>query len=253
MKRKPNPLKGTVSRFLSSGSQKWSRHKKKCERLGLNPEDVPVNTGCKRRSRAKKPRESDFVRFMNSIQTRGPDRPGTVYERWTKSIRATLETEGVWPTGTDDWNLDVVARYFQELQKELRASAMKVRHAKDRCKRRPDAPIHWIIHLLLDGSYRKKKAASLRESADEVHSLRRSFGAIYKDIRARLMRRKRMICMDYVYHWTPEKIYLNWYPKEKGVRIQWQYMYVPTLKRFAEKEVPLRITPFEICKADESD
>lgn len=108
MKRKPNPIKGTVARFLSQGTQQWMREQKKLENGRLS---APT--------RSKRPPESNFVRFFKSLENRGREsvRTGTIYDLWTKRIRSEMEKAGTWPTGMQEYSAEVIIEYISRLQR----------------------------------------------------------------------------------------------------------------------------------------
>lgn len=72
-----------------------------------------------RKKAPKKPKKSDFVRFFESLEERGPLSPrhGKLYERWTKRIREQMEAEGIWPTGQQKPSTEVVAQYVSRLMR----------------------------------------------------------------------------------------------------------------------------------------
>jgi hypothetical protein len=115
MKRKPHPIKGTVKRFLSKRVQQWAKQRRQEEAQGLDT----LGTNIKSRECKKKAPESEFVKFMNGLEKRGPDKPFNLYDKWTITIRERMEARGSWPTGMQDWTLDFLAEYLQELMKQF--------------------------------------------------------------------------------------------------------------------------------------
>ncbi len=71
-------------------------------------------------SRGKKQQKSNFVRFFESLQNRGPiSMHETLYIRYTKAVRTEMEAAGTWVTGKQDWSLVFIAEYISRLQRQF--------------------------------------------------------------------------------------------------------------------------------------
>lgn len=72
-----------------------------------------------RRRHGPKPKKSTWVKFMDSLENRGPLSPGSPYERWTKKVRADMEEARTWPKGTMACSVQMVAEYWSRILREF--------------------------------------------------------------------------------------------------------------------------------------
>jgi hypothetical protein len=69
--RRSNPIKNTIKNFIKAGSRKSKQKKKKYK--------------------------SNFVKFMESLENRGPLSMHGLYEKLTKKVRKEMEEANTWP------------------------------------------------------------------------------------------------------------------------------------------------------------
>ena len=67
----------------------------------------------------KGPKKSNFVRFFESLENRGPMTIHSQYERWARAVRAEMETEGTWPTLEQECDVTIIAEYVSRLQRQF--------------------------------------------------------------------------------------------------------------------------------------
>lgn len=134
----------------------------------------------------RKPKESNFVRFMNSLQNRGPlTMHNDIYTKWTTRIRAEMEEAGSWPTGMADCHIGVAVEYVSRLQRSFWDEFPDLNHQTR------DLDIHSV--------YNGVKYARL------LHALK-IFAMIYNKIRGKGMRERifflKPLCYRRGPHWT---------------------------------------------------
>jgi hypothetical protein len=91
-----NPIRHTVVNFVAT---KGRRHKKTSET-----------------QKKEKPKKSKISVFFNDLENRGPFKPGTFFEAWTKQIRIKMQELGTWIKEEEENNLAFVAEYLNRLQ-----------------------------------------------------------------------------------------------------------------------------------------
>jgi len=55
---------------------------------------------------------------MESLENREPLYP-SLYEVWTKKVRADMEKEGTWPTGLQEVDIQILAEYLSRILREF--------------------------------------------------------------------------------------------------------------------------------------
>jgi hypothetical protein len=85
-----NPIRSTVTNFVTA--------------LG------------KRRKRSQKTKKSKIFLFFNDLENRGPFKPNSFFELWTKQIRLNMQKAGIWIREDEENNLAFVAEYIDRLQ-----------------------------------------------------------------------------------------------------------------------------------------
>jgi hypothetical protein len=88
-----NPIRLTVRRFVSAGELRK----------------------VKRAKTRKKPERSNFVRYFESLENRGPLLMHSFYEKWTVQVREEMQAAGTWPTGEQETCPKIVAEYISRL------------------------------------------------------------------------------------------------------------------------------------------
>lgn len=87
-----NPIRHTVAHFIEAGVLRryWRK--------------------------ASKIKKSNFVRFMESIENRGPlTMHEDFYKKWTVAVRRQMEDEGLWLEPMDEVCTDFIAEYLHRL------------------------------------------------------------------------------------------------------------------------------------------
>ncbi|MDB5259561.1 MAG: hypothetical protein JWO73_769 [Candidatus Taylorbacteria bacterium] len=92
----------------------------------------------------KKQPESNFVRFMNSLENRGPLSMHSMHVQWTRKVRSDMEASMTWLRGMEQCSLPFVAEYMSRVLREFwlsnipllpekwdRGDAWKLKHVKD--------------------------------------------------------------------------------------------------------------------------
>ena len=79
----------------------------------------PKNKKVRKSEPQKTPKRSVFVKFLNSLQNRGPLHAvrGPVWEKFTAEVRQGMEEAGTWPQGMQDATPQIIAEYVSRLQK----------------------------------------------------------------------------------------------------------------------------------------
>jgi hypothetical protein len=94
-----NPIRGTVSHFMEAGALRRLRKEAR-----------------KQKPQVEKAKKSNFVRFFESLENRGPLTPHSTYEKWTKAIHKEMEAAETWPKGKQECDLRIIAEYISRLQ-----------------------------------------------------------------------------------------------------------------------------------------
>ncbi len=247
LKRKPHPLSGTVSRFISADQQRWLRQKRFQEQQGND-----LTADSKTSPKPKRVPESQFVKFMNKLQDRGPQKPETLHEKWTIEIREKMTVEGVWPQGMTDWDIEVLARYLQQLQRQFwnsLHSLLKLNLLPIHCE-----ACGWRIidpaKLLLQ-RYRvppDERNGILEATLDSW----RTYNRIYDMIRRKGIRDKLFIMSNGgSLNIRLVRIFIDSYPTDNWIRWHvWHYEHGTIVSRFKGEVVPFLVMPHKYARIE---
>lgn len=248
--KKPHPLSGTVSRFISKGRQRWLRQKRFEEQQGHNNPIISKSKTPKQ----KKVKESNFVRFMNKLEHKGPERLGSQHETWTINIHEIMTRRGTWPTGMDEWNVEILAEYLQELQRQFWNSLYPVLKKKLLpffCSCYPTGFMNEIPSVLSEHRVAHSKRNQIVESAR--NSLR-TFNWIHKIIRQRGLRDKSFITSRGNRNIRLTRIFIDKYPVDQEVRVRvWRHEDCVLGSYYGKKEItPILVMPHNWQRIDVS-
>ena len=134
----------------------------------------------------RKTKKSDFVRFMESLQNRGPlTMHNDIYTKWTTRIRTEMEEAGSWPTDMADCHISVIVEYISRLQRVFWDEFPDLNHQDS--------------HLDIHSVYHGEKYTELRKALS-------IFAMIYKKIRSKGVRERAYMLKTFCYrrgpHWT---------------------------------------------------
>lgn len=194
--QKYHPLRGTVSRLIFSlGRRKAARNKTGEGQRKLKKEKNGKRPKLKKKARKpKKKPESDFVKFMNRLETRGPEGPWNLYDKWTVAIRERMTERGTWPTGNAKWNLNTLAQYMQELQREFwnaMPKILKKKALRHNCGEHPWRIENFIFDLVERGSVAEQEKEDMYELLERSAD---AFEMLHNKIRMKGLR-GRKFCM----------------------------------------------------------
>ena len=121
-------------------------------------------TAC--RMRSKRPKLT-LIEFFKDLESRGPWSPDSLFEKWTKKIRADMEKAGTWVENPSN-DFEFVAEYISRLQmiyQETNAPFFIEKHIKGRVVSRkftPEALAFRMIYLKIRVWGLRKKRYRLR-------------------------------------------------------------------------------------------
>lgn len=224
--------------FISKEMQQWLRQ------IRFNEQEVYIQHHRKKHSLVDKPeqiKESPFVKFLNRIENKGPQTPGSLHVKWTTSIREKMVKDNSWPTGTVDWNVEILARYLQELQKHFWNSLPKV-------VRMEFLPIHYARYPYLlvtevEKLYSKRKL-TLKKRYDAIDELRRSirtFDFIHSIIRNKGLRDRVYIVSKGKMTVRFTRLFIDTYPTNSFIRWSVWSEEGCTIQSYSNEHV---VTPF---------
>ncbi len=232
-----HPLHGTVSRLFTWQEQRDLRQ------MGLWGKGGKQNPKVKRGA---------FVKFMNRIENRGPQGPFSLHEKWTDAIKTNMEEDSVWPEGDADWDIEILARYLQELQRQFWNSLYPL-------LKQELLPIHceacgWqLISPARELLVRHRVHPNEREGIIEnVKKSINAYNRIYDMIRRKGIRDKLFIMthggslnIRYV------RIFLDNYPHDEWVKRRvWHNEHGTITSSFKGKAVPFLIMPHKRARVD---
>lgn len=239
-KRRFSVLEHTVKKFVSREEQQWQRYMRS------------QKNGTDKTRREKREKQSSFVRFMNRLETCGYQGIGSLHLKWTKAIRDILERDGIWPSGLIDWDISVLARYLQELQRQFWNSLPPL--AKQKLLRKNCTSYPYSIIDDVENIYKSLKVnpEDLTDTLTLVRSAMYTFRHIQTVIRDKGLRSRKFIvsrgsrCVRFT------RIYIDEYPTDNYVRTRVWFEEGCTLVSYDDNYQikPILIMPHELKRVN---
>lgn len=242
-----HPLNGMVTHLIKARKYRHQRNKRKSS-------SKDICTYGFERARTNLKKESDFVKFMNLLEKRGPDTPFNLYDSWTVAIRLRMEKKGSWPTGDAKWDINIVAQYMQELQRQFWNTVPKLLKKKALRANCADWPVNIFSYLY---RLRERKVISGEEMEDMNRILSKSLDAfemIHDKIRMKGLRTRRFIvakCLDprsltriYIGKVPSDPTILKWVWSTCNWSIMWPSFKIPPVTLV----MPHAIKQINVCR-----
>lgn len=214
--------------------RKWNKQGQQKGSGALKKEKAENKTRPKKKVR--KAPESDFVKFMNKLELRGPEKLGNLYDPWTRAIRQRMQEQGIWPTGKAKWNLNTIAQYLQELQREFWNAVPKP--LKKKALRHNCGEYPWRIeNFIFDLDERESITEQEKEAVyDLVERCMDAFEMLHDKIRLKGLRSRKFCmatCKDprsltriYLGKMTDDSVALKWAWRSS----HWNIMHLRSFK-----------------------